>query len=71
MEKTEKKLFLRSIVSLALLLVIWLVIALFVEADSVCSTVLLIVSLIPCAYYIVYGTKLLKALGVDKFYTKL
>ncbi|PWJ50827.1 hypothetical protein SAMN05216529_103123 [Faecalicatena contorta] len=70
MEKSIKKLFLRAIVSLFLFAVILLVIALFVEVDSIYSTILFVISLIPCTFYIVNGVKLLKALEIDKFYSK-
>lgn len=70
MEKSLKKLFFRVIVSLFLFATILLLITLFVEVDSIYNTILFVVSLIPCAFYIVNGVKLLNALEIDKFYSK-
>lgn len=71
MEKNIKKLFFRTIVSLFLFVAISLVVALFKEVDSIYSTILFVISLIPYAFYIINGVKLLKAFEKDKFYSKI
>lgn len=71
MENKIKKLFIRTVVSFVLVIAIWLVACLLVDVNSHYGTALSIVSLIPCVCYIVYGTKLINTLGIEKFYPKL
>lgn len=71
MENPLKKQFIYTVTSFILLISIWLLICLSEDVNSVSSKTLAIISLIPCATYIVCGTKLLNALGIERFYLRL
>ncbi|MDF2523365.1 MAG: hypothetical protein K0R31_1006, partial [Clostridiales bacterium] len=65
-ERNIKKLFICTVISFNLVITILLII--FLVVDSNYGTDLSIVSLIPCVCYLVYGKKLLDALGIEKFH---
>ncbi len=71
MENRIKKLFTCTIVSFALIIAVWLVICLEIGVNSKYGSILGAVSLIPCACYVVCGTKSLDVLGIKNFYSIL
>lgn len=71
MEENIKKFFIYVLGHFTLLISIWLIIVLFVNKDTIFSFILSIISLIPCAFYIFYGVKLLSLLEIEKFYYRI
>lgn len=71
MDNKKNKLAISTAISFFLVIVIWLMIGLALENDSIYSKVLTVVSLIPTGCYVIFGIKLLSELGVDKLYYKL
>lgn len=70
MENRIKKWSIRAAIAFGLFMLIWVVVCLAVDANSSLGTALIIISMIPCGGYIVYGTKVLHALNVAEFYSK-
>lgn len=65
------KLAIGTIISFILVIAIWLIICLTMEVESIYAKIMSIVSFVPMGCYIVFGTKLLNRLGIDRFYHRL
>ena len=68
MKSEVKRLLVYAAASLILFITIWLINCLVIGVNSKYGTTLSIISLIPCISYVVFGTKLLNALDIERFY---